>query len=85
MMTRASADESRELDRTLPPELRGPLPLYRLESYAPISGKWFQSGPDSTSFEVLRREADESHKAFAAVSLRIVGPDGEVIQVWPAR
>lgn len=53
--------------------------MYRLESFSPLSGCWFQSGPEATDLSVLRRELDQSKAVCGVVALRIVSESGEVV------
>lgn len=53
--------------------------MYRLESLAPLSGHWFQSGPAASDLAVLRRELDEARAVFGVIPLRIVSEAGEVV------
>jgi len=53
--------------------------MFRLESFAPISGRWFQSGPSATDAQILRREVDQARALSSPVAVRVVGEDGEVV------
>jgi len=54
--------------------------MYRLESYAPISGKWFPSGPDSDDVGYLQYEMAKGRAFNSPVALRIVDVEsGDVI------
>lgn len=56
--------------------------IFHLESYSPLSGCWFRSGPAATDLQVVRRELDQSRAICGVVSLRIVDDAGTVIDSY---
>lgn len=58
--------------------------MYRLEAFSPLSGAWFQSGPESTDLGVLRRELEQAKAACGVISLRIVSAAGQVVAEYSA-
>ena len=58
--------------------------MYRLESFSPLSGAWFQSGPESADLSVLRRELDHAKAVCGVISLRIVSASGQVVAEYSA-
>lgn len=55
---------------------------YVLQTWAPASRRWYQSGPAATDPALLRQELAAARRVASPLRLRIVGPDGVVIEEY---
>lgn len=55
---------------------------YVLQTWAPASRRWYQSGPAATDPALLRHELAAARRVGSALRLRIVAADGAVVEEY---